>query len=78
MRICLARAIFLSDIIIIDSDLTSLDKNTRNRVLNNLSVLADRKQTCKTFFIKCKGIKNDEALSKKVYQVIKDGKGVKN
>lgn len=40
MRLSLARALFHSKILVIDSDLTSLDKNTRGRVFGNLRSLA--------------------------------------
>ena len=36
MRISLARVLLLADIIVIDSDLTSLDKATRKHVAKNL------------------------------------------
>jgi hypothetical protein len=36
MRISLARAFLLGKYIIIDSDLTSLDKNTRSKVFKNI------------------------------------------
>lgn len=36
MRISLARAFFNGDLIVIDSDLFSLDKSTRGKVMKNI------------------------------------------
>lgn len=41
MRLSLARALIHGKTIIIDSDLTSLDKKTRGHVFNNLRKIAN-------------------------------------
>lgn len=59
MRLSLARAILHGRYIIIDSDLTSLDKNTRAKVLKNLRDYISKKNDT---VVIVKGKKNDEGL----------------
>lgn len=59
MRLSLARAILHGKFIIIDSDLTSLDKNTRTKVLKNLKDYIGKKGDTVVIL---KGRKNDEGL----------------
>lgn len=56
MRLSLARAVFYGKYIIIDSDLTSLDKNTRSKVFKNLRDYILKKND---IVIIVKGKKND-------------------
>lgn len=63
MRLSLARAFMHGKIVVIDSDLTSLDKGTRGKVLGNISEWVKNNGEAVVFI---KGKKGDQQLEKVV------------
>lgn len=74
MRTSLARALSLSHVIVIDSDLTSLDKQTRDQVIHNLNHLSCKG---KTFFIKKSSLVDDKAMQAHTFQWLSLGTKLK-
>lgn len=67
MRVSLARALFNTEFVIIDSDLMSLDKNTRTKVFRNIKEYASK---ASDVVVVVKGRKGDEDLDRNIQEYI--------